>query len=260
MSKTVALVQARMSSSRFPGKVLEDLAGLPLIVFMVERVRHARTLDEVVVVTSTDASDDPLEQALARRRIACFRGDLHDVLARYAAAAAREQASEIVRLTGDCPLIDPSIVDQVVTARRQAGADYASNIDPPTYPDGLDVEVFTGAALARAHNEARLPSEREHVTPWMRTAAAGLRRVNCQAIADFSSLRLTVDYPDDLRAVRAVVAQLASAKISFDLFDVLRCLSLREDIRGMNTHQRNEGYLKSLATDAVSGANAPLAE
>lgn len=260
VSRTVALIQARVSSTRFPGKVLEDLAGLPMIVFMVERVRQAATLDDVVVVTSTDASDDSLAQVLARHRIACFRGDLHDVLARYAAAAAHEQASEIVRLTGDCPLLDPSIVDRVVTARRQAGVDYASNIDPPTYPDGFDVEVFTSAALARAHSEARLPSEREHVTPWMRTAVAGMRRVNCQAIADFSSLRLTVDYPDDLRAVRAVVAQLASSRPTFDAFDVLRCLSQRADIRSMNAHERNEGYAKSLAADAAAGSGASPTE
>lgn len=249
MSKTVAFVQARMSSTRFPGKVIEDLAGVPMIVFMVQRARRAATLDEVVVVTSTDPSDDPLAATLAQYGVACFRGDLSDVLARYAAAAEREDATEIVRLTGDCPLVDPAVVDRVVTTRRESGADYASNVDPPTYPDGFDVEVFTRSALTRAHCEARLASEREHVTPWMRTAAAGLRRVNCTALADFSGLRLTVDYPDDLQAVRAVVAEIGAARPAFDLFDVLRCLATRADVLRMNAHTRNEGLAKSLAAE-----------
>jgi spore coat polysaccharide biosynthesis protein SpsF len=250
MSRTLAIIQARMSSNRFPGKVLEDLGGLPMIVFMVRRVRHARTLDQIVVATSTDASDDALADCLARFGVACFRGDLHDVLARYAAAAESEGASEIVRLTGDCPLADPAVIDRVVDARRQAGCDYASNVNPPTYPDGLDVECCTAAALARANREARLAAEREHVTPWMRTAAAGLRSVNCPAIADLSGLRLTVDYPDDLAAIRAIVAEAGPSERPFDLFDVLRCLAHRPDILAMNRHARNEGLAKPLAVEA----------
>ena len=256
MTRTVALIQARVSSTRFPGKVLEDLAGLPMIVFMVQRARRATLLNEVIVVTSTDPSDDPLATTLAQQRVACFRGDLHDVLARYAAAAEHAGATEIVRLTGDCPLVDPAVIDRVIAARRAAGADYASNVDPPTYPDGFDVEVFTRAALERANASAQLPSEREHVTPWMRTDTAGLHRVNCRAIADCSALRMTVDYPDDLQAVRAVVAELAAHGGAFDLFDVLRCLSAREDVLRMNAHARNEGLEKSLAADAGASGDA----
>jgi spore coat polysaccharide biosynthesis protein SpsF len=249
MSKTVALIQARMSSSRFPGKVLEPLGGLPMVVYMVQRVRQARALDDVIVVTSVDASDDRLVDVLAIHRVNTFRGDLNDVLARYAAAAAAHGATEVVRLTGDCPLIDPWVIDQVVTARRTASCDYASNVDPPTYPDGLDVEVFTAAALARALREAKRPSEREHVTPWMRTEEAGLRRVNVTALADFSALRLTVDYADDLAAVRALVADVSRIAESFDVFDLLRHLAQRDDIRRMNVHERNEGLATSLADE-----------
>lgn len=238
-----------MSSSRFPGKVLEDLGGLPMIVFMARRARRATTLDDVVVVTSTDASDDPMAGVLAHHGVPYFRGDLQDVLKRFADAAAAHEATEVVRLTGDCPLIDPSVIDEVVTARRTTGADYSSNIDPPTYPDGVDVEAFTRHALERAHAEARLNSEREHVTPWMRTAGAGLKRVNCRALADFSALRLTVDYPDDLQVVRTVVGQLGADR-PFDLFDVLRCLSGDPSVLKVNKHERNEGFAASLAADS----------
>jgi spore coat polysaccharide biosynthesis protein SpsF len=250
MSRSIAFIQARMSSSRFPGKVLEELGGVPMIVFMARRARLAATLDDVVVVTSVDASDDSMAQELARHGVPCFRGDLRDVLKRYADAAAAHQATEIVRLTGDCPLIDPSVIDEVVQARRTAGADYSSNIDPPTYPDGLDVEAFTRDALLRAHSEAHLSSEREHVTPWMRTDGARLKRVNCRALADFSAVRLTVDYPDDLQVVRAVIARLGAAQ-RFDLFDVLRCLSRDPEILKSNRHERNEGFAASLAAESA---------
>jgi spore coat polysaccharide biosynthesis protein SpsF len=246
MSKTVAFIQARMSSSRLPAKVLAPIRGEPLIVFMVRRARQARLLDEVVVVTSTDASDDALADVLTHASIPVFRGDLYDVLQRYAGAAVAHAATEVVRLTGDCPLIDPAVIDAVVAARRDAHADYASNVDPPTYPDGLDVECFTRAALDLADKTAGRPSEREHVTLWMRSAQV-LSRVNHRAIGDFSSLRLTVDYPDDLQAVQHLLAQLPTR---FDLFDILRVLSLRPDILAVNPHQRNEGLAASLATES----------
>jgi len=251
MSKCIAFIQARMSSSRFPGKVLEELGGLPTIVFMVQRARRARLLDDVVVVTSTDVSDDPLADLLARHGIGCFRGDLHDVLARFAAAAAHFGATEVMRLTGDCPLIDPAIIDRVIAARREAGADYSSNIDPPTFPDGLDVEFCTRAALDRCAREARAQPEREHVTLWMRGAAAGLRRVNVRAVVDSSSLRLTVDYPDDLAALRRL-AQLAGERFAtLDFFDLLRMLDAHPEVTLMNLHARNEGLARSLAEAAA---------
>jgi spore coat polysaccharide biosynthesis protein SpsF len=248
MSSTIAFIQARMSSSRFPGKVLAELGGLPMIAFMVRRLRAARTLDEVVVVTSTDPSDDPLAAALSRHGVKHFRGDLNDVLQRYAAAAREYGAREVLRLTGDCPLIDPWIVDAVVESRRTSAADYASNIDPPTFPDGMDVEVFTREVLERAVREAREPSEREHVTLWMRADRAGLRRQNLVAISDLSSLRLTVDYPDDLAVVREIVGLAATRTTGDpDLYDILRCLALRPGIAEMNKHARNEGLAASLA-------------
>jgi len=227
-----------MSSTRFPGKVLQPIHGFASIVYMARRVRDARLLDDVVVLTSTHSSDDPLAECLQAAGIAMFRGNLDDVLRRFVDAARSYDAQEIVRLTGDCPLIDSAIIDRVVAARRAAGADYASNIDPPTFPDGLDVECCTRAALEQADNAARRRDEREHVTLWMRSDEAGLLRTNVRAIADFSHLRLTVDYPDDLEAVRRIVAMTTVP--SPDLFEILRILSAQPDILDLNAHSRNE--------------------
>lgn len=243
MSKTLALIQARMSSNRFPGKVLEPIGDLPMIVFMVRRARRAKLVDEVVVVTSTDSTDDPLVTALATHDIPSFRGNLNDVLHRYVEAAEIFGADEIVRLTGDCPLIDPHVIDTVVRLRRTTKADYASNVDPPSFPDGLDCECFTVELLRRAALEATLSQEREHVTLWMRKERAQLRRVNLSALFDASHLRLTVDYPDDLTAVRRLTSQL-SANDTFDYFDILRALDSDRTVITINQHERNESLVE----------------
>jgi spore coat polysaccharide biosynthesis protein SpsF len=248
MSRTVALIQARMSSTRLPGKVLEPLCGLPSILYMVQRARRATLPHEVVVVTSTDASDDALASTVAEAGVPVWRGELEDVLARFAGAARAFDASEVVRLTGDCPLIDPAVIDDVIALRREQAVDYAGNTDPATFPDGLDVECFTREALERAVAEARRPSEREHVTLWMRDAASGCSRANLRAIADFSALRLTVDYPDDLEVVRRLLARLP-ADGRFDFYDILRALSAHPALADANRHARNEGLAKSLARE-----------
>lgn len=255
MSRCIALIQARMSSSRLPGKVLEPIDGVPSIVYMVRRARRARRLDDVVVVTSTDPSDDPLVDVLGAHAMPVFRGDLHDVLNRYAQAASRHVADEYLRLTGDCPLVDPAVVDAVVTLRRSKGADYASNIDPPSYPDGLDCECFTTAVLRRAAAEARQAPEREHVTLWMRSDAARLQRVNHRSLFDASHLRLTVDYADDLTAVRRLVSRLPAGG-AFDYFDLLRALDADRDVLALNPHARNEGLAASLRAAVSTQAPA----
>lgn len=248
MTACHAFIQARMSSTRFPGKVLETISGLPSIVYMARRAARASLVDDIAVVTSTDTSDDPLEAALQAHGVTVFRGDLHDVLARFGAAAAASGAQEIVRLTGDCPLIDPGILDAVIRLRRDSGADYASNIDPPSFPDGLDCEVFSRDVLQRALREAVQAPEREHVTLWMRSEMAGLRRANLQALFDASALRLTVDYPDDLAVVRELVAALP-VDGGFDYYDLLRALSARQDLLEINRHVRNEALLQPSPTD-----------
>ena len=247
-----------MSSSRYPGKVLEPLSGMPMIAFMVDRVRRARRIDDVIVVTSVDSSDDPLAAILAERRIPSFRGDLNDVLARYACAARTHDSDIVVRLTGDCPLIDPEIIDRIIDLLDSTGSDYASNVDPPSYADGLDVEAFTRATLERADREASSLAEREHVTLWMRSEQAGLRRACLTSLVDSSHLRLTVDYPDDLAVVRRLVNALGDAPAHGDHYDMLRCIDRDRSLLDLNRHARNEGLTISL--EEPRGDDAALAD
>lgn len=241
MPDTVALIQARMSSSRLPGKVLADLGGLPMICFMAERVRRTPGIDLVAVLTSDDPSDDPLTAAVEAYDIPVVRGPLDDVLARYVVGADAFDARTILRLTGDCPLIDPTLIAQVVALHRSTGVDYASNVDPAGFADGMDTECFTRALLDRANRLAVSVPEREHVTLWMRSPESGASRANLAAAAPASHLRLTVDYPDDLELVRRIVSALGN---ECDYFDILRLLQQDADLLAANPHERNEA-LKS---------------
>ena len=162
----VAVLQARAGSSRLPGKVLADLAGKPMLLRQVERIAAARRIEKLVIATSTSTQDDELAGLCAEAGIACHRGALEDVLDRVHGAARAQAADWIVRLTGDCPLIDPSVIDLVIDTATQSGADYVTNAVEPTWPDGLDVEVARMEALDAAWREATLPSEREHVMPF----------------------------------------------------------------------------------------------
>lgn len=260
-NKTLAIVQARMSSTRLPGKVLLPLGGRPMIGFMLERVRRAQAVHEIVLATSTDASDDALAAAVEAMGIPVHRGSLDDVLARFHGAAAGRHADVIVRLTGDCPLIDPALIDRAVNHLRANQLDYVTNGEPAMYPDGLDVEAFTHAALLRTFAEAKLLSEREHVTPYMRSPAANMHRGSLRGAADLSALRWTVDHADDLAVVRALVDAITQqhgpdAALRADLFDYLRVLDAQPQLLAVNPHQRNEGYLKSLQQDAAASAGA----
>lgn len=241
MPDTVALIQARMSSSRLPGKVLADLGGLPMICFMAERVRRASGVDLVAVLTSDDPSDDPLAVAVEAHGVPVVRGPLNDVLARYVIGAGAFDARTILRLTGDCPLIDPALIAQVVALHRSTGVDYASNVDPPGFADGMDTECFTRDLLDRANRIAVSQPEREHVTLWMRSPESGASRANLTAAVPASHLRLTVDYPDDLALVRRIVETLGS---ECDYFDILRLLQRGAGFLDANQHERNEA-LKS---------------
>lgn len=255
--RRVAIIQARMSSSRFPGKVLEPLLGLPMIVFMARRVQQARLVDEVLVATSTDPSDDALAQALQSHGIACFRGSLNDVLGRFHDAAVHTRADQVVRLTGDCPLMDADLVDRALALLTSSGADYVSNVAPPSYPDGLDVEAFTMAALHDAWRNAQLPSEREHVTLYLRAGHLHVKTAGWAGVADLSALRWTVDHCDDLEHVKALIIAAGHASpIGFDRFDIYRGIE-RHALTAGAGHQRNEGLAKSLAAESAPSASHP---
>lgn len=255
--RRVAIIQARVSSSRFPRKVLEPLLGLPMIVFMAKRVQQARLLDQVLVATSTDPSDDALAQTVQAHGIDCFRGSLNDVLARFHGAAQHTRADHVVRLTGDCPLMDADLVDRALTLLDSSGADYVSNIAPPSYPDGLDVEAFTMAALHDAWANARLPSEREHVTLYLRAGHAHIKTAGWSGLSDLSNLRWTVDHPDDLAHVKALMAAAGQTSATgFDRFDIYRGIECGGLGSGAQ-HRRNEGLAMSLAAEAPLSASNP---
>jgi spore coat polysaccharide biosynthesis protein SpsF len=204
---TLAVVQARAGSTRLPGKVLMSVAGRPMLAFMLERLAGTH-VDRLVVATSTDRRDDAVAEVAAAAGVAVVRGSESDVLARFAMALDTHPADVVVRLTADCPLIDPALVDEVVAARAAAGADYASNTIVRTYPDGLDVEVLTAGALSTAAAEATDPAEREHVTPFVYRRPERFRLVSVVGPEALGHERWTVDTADDLERVRAIVAQL----------------------------------------------------
>ncbi len=194
-----------MSSTRLPKKVLRPVHGTPLIALLLERLARAETIDEIVIATSVNPANDDLETAVRALGYRVYRGSENDVLDRYRHAAEMAEADVVVRVTGDCPLIDPAVVDEVVRLRVTDGVDYASNTITPTYPDGLDTEAFSRAALETAWREATSPYDREHVTPFLKTSPQ-FTRSNLVTAVDRSADRWTVDEPEDLDVVSRVVA------------------------------------------------------
>ncbi len=204
----VAIIQARMGSTRLPGKVLRDIAGETLLARVIRRVQLAQTLDAVLVATTVAPADDDIVAACDHLGVPVFRGSEQDVLDRYWQAARACRADVIVRITADCPLIDPRVLDQVVTAFLEAQPDYASNVLERTYPRGLDTEVITLAALERAWRQADQPYQRAHVTPYIYQNPERFRLLSVKAEADHSYLRWTVDTAPDLAFVQAVFTRL----------------------------------------------------
>lgn len=251
-ARTVAIIQARMGSTRLPGKVLADIGGRPMLWHVVGRLRRSRGIDAVAVATSTGPADDPIAAFCRDAEVSCVRGSEQDVLDRYRQAARELDAATVVRITADCPLLDPAVVDRVVAAFAAGEYDYACNVLRPTYPDGLDVEVFSRTALERAWREANRPAEREHVTVYLR--ASGRFRVApnvaCEPDLSGQSLRWTVDSAADLAFVRAVYAALGANGAPFGLPEVLRLLEEHPEMSEINAEAvRNEGYYTSLATE-----------
>lgn len=249
MRPVVAIVQARMSSTRLPGKVLADVAGRPVLWHVLNRLKRVENLDGIVVATSTDGSDDAIERWCNGAGVPCFRGSLDDVLKRYAEAARSFGASTVVRITADCPLLEPRLVDRIIETFLRGGYDHYSV--GGTFPDGCDAEVFSVEALSRAEREARLPSEREHVTPYIWKNTDKFRTGSIDSSIDLSDMRWTVDDPRDLEFVRAVYGAMGPSDGLFTMGEVVRLLERRPEIAGMNAGtMRNEGYAKSLREDS----------
>jgi spore coat polysaccharide biosynthesis protein SpsF (cytidylyltransferase family) len=245
---TIAILQARMGSTRLPGKVMADLAGKPLLARVIERAQAIPNIQRVVVATTTAERDKPLLALAERYGVLGFAGGEDDVLDRYYRAVRTFGADVIVRLTADCPLLDPGVSARVLARFALGDVDYACNTLPPTFPDGLDTEVFSFAALERAWREAKLTSEREHVTPYIWKNPTQFRLANVTNDVDLSALRWTVDESQDLEFVRAVYSRLyREGKSLFAMKDVLALLEREPKLREVNAgFARNEGYIKSV--------------
>ena len=234
--KTLIIVQARMTSTRLPGKVLLPLAGEPMLTRLIERLRRVRRPDGIVVATTTNATDDPIAALCTQLGVHCHRGSEHDVLSRYADAARLHGADVVVRITSDCPLIDPALIDQTIAAYDEGGSDYVSNMLPPTWPYGMAVEVFSAAALAQAHAEATQAAEREHVTPFLYWHPERYRLRNVASPVDLSHHRWTVDTPEDYALVSRLFDHLMPIRPNFTQADVLALLEQHPDWIAINQH------------------------
>lgn len=245
----IGIIQARMGSTRLPGKVLADVQGRSLIAHVVERCAAAKCLQRVVIATTGQPEDDRLAAHVRDTLgVDVFRGSTDDVLDRFYQCALHYAPDIVVRITADDPLKDPEIIDRAVAILREdAGADYCSNAIRPTFPEGLDIEAFRFPALAAAAAEARLPSEREHVTPFIWSRPQRFRIRNFEHEEDLSAWRLTVDKPADLDLMRAIFAALGTKNNKFSYRAVIDLLKRRPELRDINSGTvRNEGYLRSL--------------
>jgi spore coat polysaccharide biosynthesis protein SpsF (cytidylyltransferase family) len=228
-----------MGSTRLPGKVLSEVKGVPLLKIMLQGVGAARTLDKVVVATSVLPADNPIADFCAAEGYDCFRGSESDVLSRYYDCATKFGADVIVRLTADCPLIDPEVIDSIVEFYQKAKVDYAANTVPletSTFPDGSDVEVFSRSALERAHREAADASDREHVTFYFwRDPARGFATAQFKNNEDWSRYRLTVDYPEDFEVIRVIVSELFKDGARPSLSKLIEFLNNRPELTALNS-------------------------
>jgi spore coat polysaccharide biosynthesis protein SpsF len=243
--RTVALVQARMSSSRLPGKVLKEIHGKPMVAWVVERTRQAKQVDFVAVATTSDSADDVIESWCRRSNVACYRGSMFDVLDRFYQAAKLFAADVVIRVTADCPVIDPQVIDETIEAFYGNQVDFAANRLPPpwgrTYPIGLDTEVCSFAALERAWKEAKEAHEREHVMPFLYDVPGRFKVYQLNTTPDYGTLRWTVDTPEDLEFMQTLFALLPEVE-SFTWLDVLEITRQNPELKAINADVQHKVF------------------
>lgn len=246
----VAIIQARMGSTRLPGKVMADICGKPMLACMIERVKRSKTLDDICIATTTMPADKQVLDLAAQSGVKAFAGGVSDVLDRYYRAATMLNTDIIVRLTGDCPLHDPEVIDRIVNVFLHNDYDYVSNTVSPTFPDGLDTEVFSLKALSIAWKEATWKSEREHVTPYIKKNRKIFKLKNVKNEKDLSTFRWTVDEQADLLFVRALYENFHPKY--FGMEEIIATLNDRPELIAVNEDiLRDEGYCVSLQEDVV---------
>lgn len=247
----LAIIQARMGSARLPDKVLKKLAGKPVLWHVVNRVKKSELINEVVVATTYKKKDLAIVEYCASQGIAVYVGSEDDVLERYYQAAKLYKPVNVVRVTADCPLIDSKVIDKVIQEHLKSDSDYTSNTLEDTFPDGLDCEVFKFTALEQAYQNAKLASEHEHVTPYIRNNKQ-FKKHSVIDLEDHSMERWTLDTNRDYAFLTKVFDTLYADNPEFDTNDIYELLNHYPDIRKLNAGIiRNEGYLKSLENDRI---------
>jgi len=242
------IIQARMGSSRLPGKVLMNSGnGMPLLYYVINQLRHCSKVKNLVIATTTNQEDDEIEKFADNNSVNVFRGSEKDVLDRYFQCAKKYSFSTIVRITSDCPLIDPQIVDKVIERFFSGNYDYATNTLIRTFPIGTDVEVFSFSVLETAWKNAQLPSEREHVTPHLRNKG-NFKTINVENDTNISNLRLTVDRIEDFELIKEILNNISTNPIHLE--DILELFSRKPELIEINKYiNHNEGFNRSLKED-----------
>lgn len=250
VQKILGIIQARVGSSRLPAKVLLPLAGKSVIEHVISRVRASERISDILVATSTSEDDKRIEDICKSLDVIVFRGSKDDVLDRFYRASQTVNPEHIVRITADCPMIDPQIIDEVIKTHLEEKADYTTNTLVPMYPDGEDVEVIKTSVLNEAWKKATLLSEREHVTPYIRKHADRFKLVNVAYQKDLTDKRWTLDEPQDYEFLKAVFDSLYAHNNLFGMEEVLEFLRKTPLLESINKNiVRNEGYKKSLEKD-----------
>jgi len=247
----LAIVQARMSSSRLPGKVLKQVLGRPLISYLLERLSLSRHIDKIVIATTTDKDDDVICEYVNSQQFSFYRGSKEDVLSRYYFAAAKYKPDSIMRITADCPLIDPGICDRLIDFYKKEKVDYACL--SPRFAEGLDCEVFTFKVLEDMHKNAKKKSQREHVSLFLHNNPGMFNKKILDNAVDDSKYRITVDEPEDFEVVKTIIENLYKANSDFlDFQTIKKFLDKNPGVSSKNSHIiRNEGLLKSLQNDST---------
>ena len=261
-----AIVQVRLGSTRFPEKVIKDINGRTMIEFLLERLKKCKDIDKIILATTTNIEDNILQKIGEKEKIKVFRGDVKDVLSRYYNASLETSAKYIIRITGDCPLIDPEIISCTIKELEVNNYDYISNSYPPTFPDGLDVEIFSKILLKETYLKCKNPLFREHVTPWMRENTH-IKKGTYKSPQDYSFMRWTVDEKEDLEVIRFIVDKF-KGKSNFSWFDVLKLEKKFPEIFKINRKFiRNEGFdmnsgnkLYKRAKKVIPGGNMLLSK
>lgn len=249
--KTVLITQARTGSSRLPGKVLLEVNNTPLLKIHLDRLKKSKNIDKIIVATTINEGDNIIEQIASEWGFEVFRGSENDVLDRFYQAVQKIKPTWVVRVTSDCPLIDPLLVDKVIEITKEENKDYGSNVIDETFPDGQDVEVFKFSALEKAWKEAIKLSEREHVTSFIRKNS-NLKLGNLfSAVSyknniDYSKIRMTVDEQNDFKLIKKIIDEIGSNKTWQEYTDYI----IKNNLTEINGDiMRNDGYLKSINND-----------